>query len=176
LDVAEVDRMLPLIDLKTMESQIDDDLAQERQFASLVSLFGAVSLALACVGLYGMVPFSVAARTREIGLRMALGAGRGAVLRMILGQVAATAAAGLALGLPATWALTRIVEAQLYGVKAHDPATLALGRPACWRFRWAQRAFRRSAPRASIRCGPCGTNELRMWAGASACRPYQGTE
>jgi len=124
--VGDVDRMLPLIQLKTMEKQVDNDTVQERLFAWLVGLFGAVTLVLACIGLYGIVASSVAARTREIGIRMALGARRGDVLRMILRQVAAAASAGLLLGLPASWALTRVVESQLYGVKPHDPASLAL--------------------------------------------------
>jgi ABC-type antimicrobial peptide transport system permease subunit len=104
-----------------MEGQIDEALAQERLFASLVTLFGAITLALACVGLYGLVAWSVASRTREIGVRMALGADRLGVLRMVLGQVAVTTAAGLAVGVPATLALTRIVQSQLYGIEAHDP-------------------------------------------------------
>jgi len=78
--VREVDRTLPLSDVKTMEGQIDEALAQERLFASLVTLFGAITLALACVGLYGLVAWSVVSRTREIGLRMALGADRAALL------------------------------------------------------------------------------------------------
>jgi predicted permease len=119
--VREVDRTLPLVDVKTMEGQIDEALAQERLFASLVTLFGAITLALACVGLYGLVAWSVASRTREIGVRMALGAGRFGVLRMILSQVAVTTAAGLAVGVPATLALTRIVESQLYGIEAQNP-------------------------------------------------------
>jgi len=102
----------------------NEALAQERLFASLVTLFGAITLALACVGLYGLVAWSVASRTREIGLRMALGADRLGVLRMILGKVAVTTAAGLALGVPATLALTRIIESQLYGVEAHDPLSI----------------------------------------------------
>jgi predicted permease len=122
--VREVDRTLPLLDVKTMEGQIDEALAQERLFASLVTLFGAIALALACVGLYGLVSYSVASRTREIGLRMALGADRLGVLRMILGQVAITTAAGLTVGVPATLALTRIVESQLYGIEAHDPLSI----------------------------------------------------
>ena len=122
--VREVDRTLPLVDVKTMEGQIDEALAQERLFASLVTMFGAITLLLACVGLYGLVSYSVASRTREIGVRMALGAGRLGVLRMILGQVAVTTAAGLAMGVPATLALTRIVESQLYGVKADDPLSI----------------------------------------------------
>src|SRR5262249_3390613 len=94
--------------------------------ASLVSLFGSITLALACVGLYGLVAASVAGRTREIGVRMALGAGRAAVLRMILGQVAITAGAGLPVGLGATGGPTKVVESRLFGVKPHDPATLVM--------------------------------------------------
>jgi ABC-type antimicrobial peptide transport system permease subunit len=107
-----------------MEGQIDEALAQERLFASLVTLFGTITLVLACVGLYGLVAWSVASRTREIGVRMALGADRLGVLRMILGQVAVTTAAGLAVGVPATLALTRIVQSQLYGIEAHDPFSI----------------------------------------------------
>jgi ABC-type antimicrobial peptide transport system permease subunit len=122
--VREVDRTLPLSDVKTMEAQIDEALAQERLFASLVTLFGAITLVLACVGLYGLVAWSVASRTREIGLRIALGADRLGVLRMILGQVALTTAAGLAVGVPATLALTRVIGSQLYGIEAHDPLSI----------------------------------------------------
>jgi predicted permease len=123
--VADVDRLLPLIDLRTMDGQIDTMLSQERLFAALVSGFGGVTLALACIGLYGMAAASVAARKREIGVRMALGAGRGSVLAMVVRQVAWIATAGIAVGLPATWALTRVLESQLYGVKPHDAASLA---------------------------------------------------
>ena len=122
--VSEIDRILPLTEVKTQEAQIDDSLAQERLFAALVSLFGAITLVLACVGLYGSVAYAATRRTREVGVRMALGAGRIAVVRTLLGQVAVTIAAGLALGLPATWALTRIIESQLYGIKPHDPLSL----------------------------------------------------
>jgi ABC-type antimicrobial peptide transport system permease subunit len=124
--VAGFDRMLPLVDVKTMEGQIDEALSQQRLFASLVSLFGTMTLVLACVGLYGLVSYSVASRTREIGVRMALGADRFTVLRMVLGQVAITTAAGLAVGIPATRALTRLVESQLYGIHANDALSLAV--------------------------------------------------
>jgi predicted permease len=124
--VADVDRKLPLIHVQTQETQIDDSLAQEHAFATLVSLFSAIALALACVGLYGSVAYTVTRRTRELGVRMALGADRFAVLRMLLTQVAITVGAGLALGLPATWMLTRVVESQLYGITAHDPASMVM--------------------------------------------------
>jgi len=122
--VADIDRMLPVANLKTQEAQIDDSLAQEHLFATLVSLFSAITLALACVGLYGSVAYAVTRRTRELGVRMALGASRFAMLRMLLAQMAITVAAGLAIGLPVTWMLTRIVESQLFGITAHDPGSL----------------------------------------------------
>lgn len=124
--VGEIDRMLPLTEVKTQEAQIDDALAQERLFASLVSLFSAITLVLACIGIYGLVAYSVASRTREIGVRMALGADRLAVMRMLFGQVTVTIAIGLAMGLPATWAVTRVLESQLYGIQPHDPLSLLL--------------------------------------------------
>ncbi len=118
--VREIDRMLPLSNVKTMEVQIDEALAQERLFASLVSLFGAITLGLACVGIYGAVSYTVSRRTREIGVRMALGANRVAVLRMLLVQVAVVAVVGLAVGIPISRALGRLVESKLYGIKAGD--------------------------------------------------------
>jgi predicted permease len=122
--LSEMDRMLPVTNLKTQETQIDDSLAQERLFASLVNLFSAITLILACVGLYGSVAYTVTRRTRELGVRIALGAGRITVLRMLVGQVAITVGAGLALGLPATWMLTRIIGSQLYGIQPHDPISM----------------------------------------------------
>jgi predicted permease len=124
--VADVDPMLPLTEMKTQEDQIDGTLTQERMFASLVSLFGVITLVLACVGLYGLVAYSVTSRTREIGVRMALGADRYRVLRLLLGQVTMCILAGLAVGLPLTWALTRVIQSQFYGIQAHDPASLVL--------------------------------------------------
>jgi macrolide transport system ATP-binding/permease protein len=124
--MGEIDRRLPLMELKTQRAQVNDLLSRERLFAWLVGLFGAITVALAGVGLYGMVAASVAARTREIGVRMALGADRGSVLRIVFGQVAVTAGVGLTVGLGATWVATRVVKATLYGVTEHDPATLAM--------------------------------------------------
>ena len=124
--VAGIDARLPIMNVKTQQALIEDSLAQEHLFATLVGLFSAITLALACVGLYGSVACTVTRRTREVGVRMALGTNRMAVLRMLLRQVALTVGVGVALGLPATWMLTRIVESQLYGVKAHDLASLAM--------------------------------------------------
>ncbi len=122
--VREIDRVLPVIEPKTMERHISEGLYQERLFAWLVGLFGTVTLALACVGLYGTVSCTVARRTREIGVRVALGADRGTVVRMVLGQVWGITIGGLAVGLPAAVLLGRLVEHQLFGVKANDPVSL----------------------------------------------------
>jgi predicted permease len=123
--VHEADPMLPLLGVKTMERQIDEAVEQERLLASLVSLFGIITLVLACVGLYGMMAYMVNRRTREIGVRVALGADRGDVIGIVARQMAATTAAGLAIGLPAAWAAGRFVESMLYGVKAHDAVSFA---------------------------------------------------
>ena len=123
--VREFDRMLPVLGMKTLEEQIDESLLQERLSAFLVSLFGVVTTALACIGLYGLVSYSVTSRTREIGLRMALGASRAGVLRMILKQVAVVTVVGLAMGIPAAFAVKRFIRSLLFGVEPADPASLA---------------------------------------------------
>ena len=118
--VRDADRTLPLMDVKPMEQLIEEALGQERLLAWLVGLFGGITLVLACVGLYGMVAYSVAGRTREIGLRMALGADRAAVLGMILRQVLMTAGGGIAIGLAAALVAMRVLQSLLYGVKTND--------------------------------------------------------
>ena len=118
--VRDADAMLPLLDVKTMQRQIDEAVEQERLLAWLVSLFGGITLLLACVGLYGMMTYMINSRTREIGVRVALGAGRRAVIGLVARQVLVTVAAGLALGIPSAWVAGRFVESLLYGVKAHD--------------------------------------------------------
>ncbi|MGH9582036.1 MAG: FtsX-like permease family protein, partial [Bryobacteraceae bacterium] len=122
--VARVDVNLPVSDMRTEREQIDRSLGTETMFASLVSLFGAIALILAAIGLYGVVAFSVARRTREIGIRMALGARRGNVLWLILRQSLLMAVAGIAAGVPCALLLTKLVGTLLYGVKPDDPITL----------------------------------------------------
>jgi predicted permease len=124
--VGDADRMLPVMNIKPMEQLIDEAMGQERMLAWLVGLFGAITLVLACVGLYGMVAYSVTGRTREIGLRMALGADRAAVLGMILRQVLLTAGGGIAIGLPAALVATRVVQSLLYGVKTNDAVSFVM--------------------------------------------------
>ena len=110
-----------------MEYQIGDNLTQERLIARLTMLFGALALVLASVGLYGITSYAVARRTGEIGLRMALGADRGNVVRLVLRGVFARVALGLALGIPITLVGGHYMADQLYNVRAYDPWSLSGG-------------------------------------------------
>jgi predicted permease len=123
-EIAKVDSNLAVWDLKTMEAQVSESLYAERLIATLCACFGALATILASVGLYGVTAFSVARRTREIGIRMALGAGRASVLRMILKEVAWMCLIGVALGIPLAIALSRYLVSQLYGVAPTDLLTL----------------------------------------------------
>jgi predicted permease len=123
-EIAKVDSNLAISDLKTMEAQVNESLFAERLIATLCAAFGALATLLASVGLYGVTAFSVARRTREIGIRMALGAGRANVLGMILKEVAWMCFIGVALGVPLAIALSRYLVSQLYGVAPTDSLTL----------------------------------------------------
>jgi predicted permease len=123
--VRGVDPALPVTELRTMEAQIQESLAVDRLAAALSAAFGVLATLLAGLGLYGVLAHAVALRTREIGIRMALGALRGDVVRMVLRDVAALSGAGVACGLPAGYLLGRLIESQLFGISARDP--LAFG-------------------------------------------------
>jgi predicted permease len=120
------DPAIPVAAYRTLDEQIDRVLRPERLVASLSLSFGLLATGLAALGLYGVMAFSVARRTREIGVRMALGAKRGDVLRMVLREAASMAAAGILIGAVLALALGRYVEAQLYGVGGRDVATLVV--------------------------------------------------
>ena len=124
--VQRLDPNLPIFEMKTMETQVDESLFLERLVASLSLLFGALATVLAAVGLYGVMSYTVSRRTREIGIRMALGAARTSVLWMVLREVATMAVAGIVLGLPVAIGLSRFVQSQLYGLSPTDPTTLGL--------------------------------------------------
>ena len=124
--VQRLDPSLPIFDMKTMEAQVDESLFLERLVAALSMLFGGLATALAAVGLYGVMSYTVSRRTREIGIRMALGAARGSVLWMVLREVAIMATSGIVLGVPVAIGLSRFVQSQLYGLSPADPATLSL--------------------------------------------------
>jgi len=124
--VARVDSALPVTDLKTMNRQIEESLFVERMVAALSVAFGGLATLLAAVGLYGLLSYTVAARTRELGIRVALGAQRSGVLLMVLREVAILALFGIGIGLPAGFFFGRLVESELYGLSARDPITIGL--------------------------------------------------
>jgi ABC-type antimicrobial peptide transport system permease subunit len=124
--LAQVDPNLTLMSVRTLEQQIALTFDQERSVASLAGLFGGVSLLLAAIGLYGVTAYSVAQRTNEIGIRMALGADRGAVLNLVLRSAFTRVALGLVLGVPLAIGAGRLIAAQLYGVTFWDPVALAV--------------------------------------------------
>jgi putative ABC transport system permease protein len=123
--IASVDKDLPVYKVTTMERLVSDSLAQRRFSMFLFGVFAALAMALAVVGLYGVMSYAVAQRTHEIGLRMALGAQGRDVLRMVVGQGMALVAVGLGLGLLVAFLLTRLMASLLYGVSAADPLTYA---------------------------------------------------
>jgi predicted permease len=124
--IAEVNRDVSL-EFTTLALQVDESLGRERLLASLSGFFGVLALALATIGLYGVMSYNIARRRNEIGIRMALGAEQSRVLRMVLREVAILIGTGLAIGLCAAMGATRFVASFLYGTKANDPWTLALG-------------------------------------------------
>jgi putative ABC transport system permease protein len=119
-----LDSKLVLDTFRTMEEQVDDILTAERVIAILASAFGALAVLIAAVGLYGVLAYSTAQRTREIGIRIALGAARGTVMRMVLVEVLWLAGISIAIALPASLLLTRAARSQLFGISSSDPLTL----------------------------------------------------
>ncbi len=117
---------VPVVDLRTEDEVVDEVLYLERTFAMLSSAFGALALLLACVGIYGTIAYTVAQRTNEIGIRMALGAERARILKMVLRETVVVVGAGLLAGVPLVWLGTRLLTAQVYGLSPHDPLTVAL--------------------------------------------------
>jgi predicted permease len=122
----QIDPDLPLTQIRTQQQQIDADMQQERMFASLTAGFGFLALALACVGIYGIMAYTVSQRTNEIGIRLALGAARERVRAMVLRETAWLAAIGVVVGLGATLALAQLIKSMLYGLKPTDPLTLGV--------------------------------------------------
>jgi ABC-type antimicrobial peptide transport system permease subunit len=122
-EIHALDPNLPLVDVTTMAAQLNRTIALDRLMAALTALFGLLAVVLAAVGLYGVMAFAVSARTREIGIRMALGAGQARVLTQVMRESAALTSIGIALGVPgALWA-SRGIGSFLYGLSATDPWT-----------------------------------------------------
>ena len=124
-EVGAMDKDVPVADLSTLESWVTEAMAPTRFLLALSGTFAGLALVLAAIGLYGVVSFSARQRTREIGVRVALGASDRDVQRLILGQGMLVAAIGIVLGLGASLALTRVVSSYLVGVSATDPVTFA---------------------------------------------------
>jgi ABC-type antimicrobial peptide transport system permease subunit len=129
--VREVDPNMTIVGIRTMEQQVANRLDQQRTLAQMTGLFGILALILAAVGLYGVTAYTVERRTSEIGVRMALGADRGNVIRLVLRGAFLQVLAGLAIGIPAAIGCGRLMATQLYQVQSWDPlvlgaATLAL--------------------------------------------------
>jgi ABC-type antimicrobial peptide transport system permease subunit len=121
--IQDLDRSMPIYDMKTLEGQLDETLSTERLIAVLGAAFGALATLLAAIGLYGVMAFVVARRTKEIGLRMALGAQRGAVVWLVLRESLVMLVIGLTVGVPCAFLLSHYVSSQLFGVKPDDIGT-----------------------------------------------------
>ena len=138
--VSRVDKNLPLFEVRTQTEQIEETLFQERLMTRLSSFFGVLALLLACIGLYGLLSYDVARRAKEVGIRMALGAERSDVLRLVVRRGIALVLVGAAAGIGAALGVTRFMASMLYDVRANDPATIAavtillglVALAACW--------------------------------------------
>jgi predicted permease len=124
--VHQADARLPVSDIRTQKAEIADNMHQETVLAQLCSALALLALMIACVGLYGTISYTVARRTGEIGIRMALGAQRGPVLWMVLREVVVLATVGLAISLPIALATSKFVRSFLFGMTPNDPRTLGL--------------------------------------------------
>jgi putative ABC transport system permease protein len=124
--VHSIDRNLPLAVVNTMDKLVESSVGQRKLSMILLGVFSAIAMLLASIGIYGVMSYSVTQRSRELGIRMALGAARGRVLALVVGQGMALAGIGVTIGLVAAFALTRLLTSQLFGVGATDPATFTL--------------------------------------------------
>jgi predicted permease len=123
--VQGLDPNIPVFEMKTLDKQLENSLVTERLVASLSSAFGLLATLRAAIGLYGVMAYTVNRRTREIGIRMALGAARRDVVWLVMREVLILAGVGIAIGLPAAWGATRLIQTQLYGITPNDAGTIA---------------------------------------------------
>jgi ABC-type antimicrobial peptide transport system permease subunit len=156
-EVRALDRNLPVYQVKTMAAQMDESLSRERLMATLSASFAGLALLLAAIGLYGVMAYSVSRRTRDLGIRMALGAASSDVVRLVLRESAVLVLAGLGIGLPVAWAASKLVASLLYGMNPRDPAMYAavtallavVALLAAW---LPARRATRIAPASALRC------------------------
>ncbi len=125
-EMQSIDPNLPLFGVMTQVAQMDVNLRDQRLMAGLAGGFGALALLLAAIGMYGVIAYSVTRRTAEIGIRMALGAGRGRVLGGVMRESLLPVGVGLIAGLGIAWAATTYIQSQLYGLEPRDPSTMAV--------------------------------------------------
>jgi putative ABC transport system permease protein len=123
--VRSIDKSLPVTDIESLNDALGQSISQERFRTFLLASFSAIALVLAAVGIFGVISYAASQRTHEIGIRIALGAGRRDVLRLILGQGTKLALSGLGIGVVAAFLLTRLMSSLLYSVSASDPLTFA---------------------------------------------------
>src|SRR5258708_29665533 len=128
-EVAALDPKIPMFGVKTFEEHVGISLFLQRMAATLLSIFGLLALSLAAIGLYGVMAYSVSQRSRELGIRVSVGAERRDIFKLILGQGLAMSVVGLFVGLIAALALTRLTANLLYGVTATDPLTFIVIAP-----------------------------------------------
>jgi len=124
--VRRADAAMPVFELQSMEQTVDEALFNERMLALLSGSFGLLATVLAAIGLYGVMSYTVSRRTREIGIRIALGAERVTVVWLVLREVAFLTIVGIALGVPSALGLSRLVRSQLFGIEPTDPLTMAI--------------------------------------------------
>jgi putative ABC transport system permease protein len=124
--VQSIDRNLPLSQVNTMDKLVEQSVGQRRLSMFLLGVFSAIAVVLASIGIYGVMSYSVTQRTRELGIRMALGAARTRVLALVVGQGMTLAVIGVIIGLAGALGLTRLLSSQLFGIGATDPATYTI--------------------------------------------------
>jgi predicted permease len=125
-EVSAIDPAVPVMNVRTIEQNVDNNILEDRLLMSLSGFFGVLALLLAAVGLYGVISFAVTRRTREIGIRMALGAERGSVVWLVGRYAAALVATGAAIGVVGALALTKLIRSFLFGITPQDPAAIAV--------------------------------------------------
>jgi ABC-type antimicrobial peptide transport system permease subunit len=124
--VHDLDPNLPVYGMRTLDDQLDKSLVAERLTALLATIFGLLATLLAAIGLYGVMAYNVGRRTREIGIRIALGAPSPSVLWLVMREVLVILGLGVAVALPVAWGLARLVQSQLYGIAPNDPLSMAV--------------------------------------------------
>jgi len=124
--VRELDRNAPVFNVHTVQEELDRSLLRERLVGTITGLFGALALLLAAIGLYGVMAYGVSRRTREFGIRMAIGAKAGSIVGLVLREAIRWLVAGIATGLAAAWALGRVVRSMLFGLEPTDPVSTAV--------------------------------------------------